>query len=40
MLRLPPAAAEQLGCDVGAIANSVVFECDGRYAGLGDATVV
>ncbi len=24
------AAAEQLGCEVGAIANSLVFECDGR----------
>lgn len=24
------AAAEQLGCDVGAIANSLVFECDGE----------
>lgn len=23
------AAAEQLGCDVGAIANSLVFDCDG-----------
>jgi prolyl-tRNA editing enzyme YbaK/EbsC (Cys-tRNA(Pro) deacylase) len=23
------AAAHQLGCDVGAIANSLVFECDG-----------
>jgi hypothetical protein len=23
------AAAEQLGCEVGAIANSLVFECDG-----------
>ena len=24
------AAAEQLGCEVGAIANSLVFECDGE----------
>ena len=24
------AAAEQLGCEVGAIANSVVFDCDGE----------
>jgi prolyl-tRNA editing enzyme YbaK/EbsC (Cys-tRNA(Pro) deacylase) len=24
------AAAEQLGCEVGAIANSLVFECDGH----------
>ncbi len=24
------AAAEQLGCEVGAIANSLVFECDGK----------
>ncbi len=24
------AAAEQLGCEVGAIANSLVFECDGN----------
>jgi prolyl-tRNA editing enzyme YbaK/EbsC (Cys-tRNA(Pro) deacylase) len=24
------AAAEQLGCDVGAIANSLVFDCDGE----------
>jgi prolyl-tRNA editing enzyme YbaK/EbsC (Cys-tRNA(Pro) deacylase) len=23
-------AADQLGCEVGAIANSLVFECDGR----------
>ncbi len=24
------AAAEQLGCDVGAIANSLIFDCDGN----------
>jgi prolyl-tRNA editing enzyme YbaK/EbsC (Cys-tRNA(Pro) deacylase) len=24
------AAAKQLGCEVGAIANSLVFECDGE----------
>ena len=24
------AAAEQLGCEVGAIANSLVFDCDGE----------
>ena len=28
--RTAVAAAEQLGCDVGAIANSLVFECDGK----------
>lgn len=27
--RTASAAAHQLGCDVGAIANSLVFECDG-----------
>ena len=27
--RTAVAAAEQLGCEVGAIANSLVFECDG-----------
>jgi prolyl-tRNA editing enzyme YbaK/EbsC (Cys-tRNA(Pro) deacylase) len=27
--RTAAAAAEQLGCEVGAIANSLVFECDG-----------
>jgi len=27
--RTAAAAAEQLGCDVGAIANSLVFDCDG-----------
>jgi prolyl-tRNA editing enzyme YbaK/EbsC (Cys-tRNA(Pro) deacylase) len=27
--RTAAAAAKQLGCDVGAIANSLVFECDG-----------
>ncbi len=28
--RTAAAAAEQLGCEVGAIANSLVFECDGN----------